>query len=256
MQWDNLPGEKTRQKAENTAVFLSSLSVWTVSAEKGTGMDRSCAGGNGSGSQGRGNAWGGCGGFSEGGTSLKGTGLRFWGCIFFSLLLLTVPLPWVLAAVTAAFFHEICHLGAIYALGGRIGRITAGGSGAEIEMGGLSGFREFLAAAAGPGGSFLLFLLWRQFPRLGICGFFQGIFNLLPVYPMDGGRMVRCLLLPVLGAGKTEKNLLLLEGTILGVLLFFLLRLPGAPGKILTGFLIFRIFSSKIPCKDCAFRVQ
>lgn len=184
------------------------------------------------------------------------SGLRFWGCIFFSLLLLTVPFPWVCAAVLAASFHELCHVGAIYALGGRVGRITAGGSGARIEMWELSGWREFLAAAAGPAGSFLLFFLWRQFPRLAVCGLFQGAFNLLPVYPMDGGRMVSCLLRPVLGAGRTETVLDFLTGTILGVLLFFLLRQPGVPGKILTGFLIFRIFSSKIPCKDWPFRVQ
>ena len=180
----------------------------------------------------------------------------FWGCIFFSLLLLTVPLPWVAAAVLAAAFHELCHVGAIYALGGRVGKISAGGSGARIEMEGLYGFREFLAAAAGPAGSFLLLVFLRNFPRLSICGFFQGAFNLLPVYPMDGGRMLCCLLQPILGEEKTKNIMKFLEGTILCTLLFLLLRQQGAMGKILVGILIFRIFSAKIPCKGCAFRVQ
>ena len=167
-----------------------------------------------------------------------------------------MPLPWAAAAVTAAVFHELCHLAVIYALGGSVGRISAGGSGARIEMAGLSGFREFLAAAAGPGGSFLLLVFLRPCPRLALCGLFQGAFNLLPVYPMDGGRMVYCLLSPFLGEEKTGRILKFLEKAIFCILLFLLLRQPSAAGKILVGFLIFRIFSAKIPCKACAFRVQ
>ena len=60
-----------------------------------------------------------------------------------------------------------------------------------MELGCLSPVRELLAAAAGPVGSLSLMLMGRFFPRLALCGLVQGLFNLLPIYPLDGGRILR-----------------------------------------------------------------
>ena len=114
-----------------------------------------------------------------------------WGCGALALTLLVLPLPWVAAAVLAAAVHELCHYLAIAALGGQVGRIAVGSGGAAMELGCLSPVRELLAAAAGPVGSLSLMLMGRFFPRLALCGLVQGLFNLLPIYPLDGGRILR-----------------------------------------------------------------
>ena len=115
---------------------------------------------------------------------------ELWGCFFLALLLLTVPLKLLAASAVAAGFHELCHIWAVRALGGRVEGAAFTAGGAVLDISGLSSGAEALAAAAGPLGSFLLLLLVRICPALALCAFVQGCFNLLPVYPLDGGRIL------------------------------------------------------------------
>lgn len=117
-------------------------------------------------------------------------------CILLAVFLLTVPLPWLFAALFAAGFHELGHLTAIYLLGGRVQLGKLGSSSADILISPMSRGREALAALGGPLFSLLLLLLWRQLPRLALCAGFQLCYNLLPLYPMDGGRIISCYLSP------------------------------------------------------------
>ncbi len=71
--------------------------------------------------------------------------------------------------------------------------ICIGPLGAKIESYGLSGTGELLCILAGPVGSLMLLLVLRVLPTLGLFGLIQGFFNLLPVYPLDGGRAVVCI---------------------------------------------------------------
>lgn len=48
--------------------------------------------------------------------------------------------------------------------------------------------REVLCALAGPLGGFLLLFLLHSAPRIALCAFVQSVCNLIPVYPLDGGR--------------------------------------------------------------------
>lgn len=105
-----------------------------------------------------------------------------------ALLFLLLPLKWMAAVIGAALVHELFHAAAIWALKGRIRSIRIGTFGAELETEGIEGLREAVCAFAGPVGSFLLAAMMRRFPALGLCGLIQGIFNLVPVYPLDGGR--------------------------------------------------------------------
>ena len=115
-------------------------------------------------------------------------------CLMGAFLLLTLPLNWLLSALAAAAFHELCHGAAILLLGGRIWGIRISAGGAVMETEPLSSGKELVCALAGPAGSLLLVLTFRIFPRVAVCALVQGAFNLLPVFPLDGGRALRCAL--------------------------------------------------------------
>lgn len=169
-----------------------------------------------------------------------------------ALALLVLPLPWLLAAVTAALFHELCHGAVAVALGGSLGDIRLGERGATMEVGGLSNGRELLAAAAGPVGSLGLLLFGRCFPRLALCGLVQGLYNLLPIYPLDGGRILFCLIRFRHSEGVALK-ICRRVGALAGVLAALgLLWLGLYPGAILVLWMAAR----NITCKDGKLRVQ
>lgn len=110
-----------------------------------------------------------------------------------ALAALIVPTKWLMAAVLSAAFHEICHLIAIRISGGNVFRICVGFRGTVIKTAPMPSGRELICTMAGPCGSFLLLFLARWMPELALCGLVQGLYNLLPVYPLDGGRMIRCI---------------------------------------------------------------
>lgn len=183
-----------------------------------------------------------------------------WAYVLGAVLVLVLPLDWLLAALGAAAFHEACHLTAIRVLGGRVleVRIGTGGTIMETELSGRA--RELLCALAGPVGSFLLVFACRLFPKLAICGGIQGIFNLLPVYPLDGGRALRCGL-ELLWPQKAEKIGNWVEVSVLSALVipavagaFFFSwgGIPLAAGLML----ILKAILRKSPCKRSRIGVQ
>ena len=131
-----------------------------------------------------------------------------------ALMLLLLPVHWILAAVVAAAFHELCHLLCLRICGGRVTGFSFGGKGAVIDSGQLSPVNELLCTLAGPVGSLLLLFVLRIFPRIAICGAFHGAFNLLPVYPLDGGRALRCAL-RLLFPTHWQRIFLILQKTLL-----------------------------------------
>ena len=115
-------------------------------------------------------------------------------CILGALMLLQVPLRWMLAWAVAAGLHELGHLAALGCMGCRVGQLRVGASGMVMETGPLTRMQELLAAAAGPAVSLSLLLLCRSFPRVALCGLAQGLYNLLPVRSLDGGRIMKIFL--------------------------------------------------------------
>ncbi len=113
-------------------------------------------------------------------------------CITLALMLLVLPLRWILAWAAAAAFHECCHALAVRLCGGKVIGVRVRGIGAEMSVTGIQGGRELICALAGPLGALMLLLFARWFPATAVCAVFQSVYNLLPIYPMDGGRALRC----------------------------------------------------------------
>lgn len=122
--------------------------------------------------------------------------IQFSAGFFFTsaLLLLVLPLDWLCAVAVASVFHELCHILTLHVLGGRIHRIRIRANGCEIETDRIGEWRQFVCIFAGPMGSISLLSLCRAAPRIAICGLLQGLINLIPVFPLDGGRLLRLLL--------------------------------------------------------------
>ena len=177
-------------------------------------------------------------------------------CFLAAMLLLTLPLQWVAAACLAAVFHELCHIGAIYLTGGQVYRLQIGMGGARIQTDFSCPGQELICALAGPAGSLLLLLLYRKCPRLALCGAVQGFFNLIPVYPMDGGRALSC----ILGCWLPERRESILrwtEGIVFAAAVAVCVYIsPGPAATIVSVLLVCRPFLRKIPCKPGKIKVQ
>ena len=130
-------------------------------------------------------------------------------CLTMAVMLLVLPLDWLLAMAAAGFVHELAHILAVWLLGGRIlsCRISAGG--AVIETSPMESVSQLLCILAGPLGGLALLPLARFLPKLAVCAFVQSAYNLLPLFPLDGGRALGCLLELAAGAEKGERIFLL-----------------------------------------------
>ena len=113
----------------------------------------------------------------------------FW--LVLALMLLLFPLKFLAGVLIAALVHECGHLLAIRLTGGQVLSIRLRAGGAEIEMAPMKPGKEVLCALAGPVMGALTIFAWNWFPELAVAGLVQTVFNLIPVYPLDGGRLVR-----------------------------------------------------------------
>ena len=174
-----------------------------------------------------------------------------------AVLLLIFPVEWLLSWLLAALIHESCHLLAIRLLGGRCQRFRIGAAGAAIEIDPMVPWKETLCALAGPLGGAAAVLLFPLLPMVSVCGIIQTGVNLLPIYPLDGGRIMQCLLVTLLGPDRGEVMArrgewvllaLLLAGGIwcAAVLRWGLVPLVAAIG----------LLTRKIPCKRSPMGLQ
>ena len=112
--------------------------------------------------------------------------------IFVVIGLYLLPVKWLLGWVAAVAVHEAFHYLALRLCGVGVLSCEIGPLGAVIETDAMKWWQEFLSTLAGPLGGSLLILTIKYFPQVAVCGVLHSIYNLLPIYPLDGGRLLRC----------------------------------------------------------------
>ena len=180
-------------------------------------------------------------------------GISATACLLFAFSLLILPLKWIVAALFAAIIHEACHALAVFLCGGRIHGLKIGRNGAVMEAGAIPPGRQWICSLAGPLGSGFLVLLIPYLPRVAFCGGVHCLYNLLPLYPLDGGRVLLCLL-DKLPSSKRDKVYKIIETVTLSALtvgavyLCFWLELGWTP-VFLAAVMWFRARRNS-PCKE------
>lgn len=120
-------------------------------------------------------------------------------CVLAVLAIMLFPLKWSVSWFVAAFFHEMSHYLTLLIFKIKIFSLRITASGAILETEPMSQKQEIISALAGPlGGCGLLFFLYIS-PTISICALFQTLFNLLPIFPLDGGRVLLGTLILVFG---------------------------------------------------------
>lgn len=111
-----------------------------------------------------------------------------------ALALLVLPLDWIVAGVFCAVIHEMFHVAVLKLCGVEILGFSVGCGGARIITGEMNPMQELLCALAGPAGSLSLLMIASAAPVTALFGLIQGLCNLIPVLPLDGGRILSAAL--------------------------------------------------------------
>ena len=178
-----------------------------------------------------------------------------------AIVFLILPLQWLLALITAALFHELCHLVALKLCGGQFRSIQFADRGAVIRASPLSAGKALFCSLAGPIGSLLLLPLARRLPRLAVCAAIQSAYNLLPLRGLDGGHALYYFLTLLLPPHAAQKICRVTQQLFLILLILFclyaslILRLGWLPILAAVDLLI-RGTRGNIPCKTQPLRVQ
>ena len=160
-----------------------------------------------------------------------------------------------LAAMTV---HELAHAAVLLLLGGRIESVRLSFAQVELRTGLLSDRTELWSTAAGPGINLLCGWLFRRWmPAFAAVSLLLALFNLLPVWPLDGGRLLQTLLRMRWGAAGVDasQTLGLLFGLgLLGGAVFAARRWDaGVWPAVTAGALLVRLLRSRYAEKAVAF---
>lgn len=100
-----------------------------------------------------------------------------------------IPIQWVGAWLLSSFAHELGHLLVIIHYKITPWELRFGASGPRIRAAFRYQSEQVFCAAAGPLANLFILLFARWIPRIAVCAMIQAVCNLLPAYPLDGGRI-------------------------------------------------------------------
>lgn len=178
-----------------------------------------------------------------------------------ALLLLLLPIKWLLAWALASSIHELFHYLAIRLSKTPIHSIAVGLQGITIKTGNMSYTTELFCALAGPVGALLVLTVAKWLPLTAVCAYFQSAYNLLPIFPLDGGRALRCFAMQAFSAHTAERFCritqtgMLVLLILLGIYCSIWLHLGMLP-TVIALLLLLKNRQVKFPCKDGKLRVQ
>ena len=160
-----------------------------------------------------------------------------------------------LAAMTV---HELAHAAVLLLLSGRIESVRLSFAQVELWTGLLSDRTELWSTAAGPGINLLCGWLFRRWmPAFAAVSLLLALFNLLPVWPLDGGRLLRTLLRMRWGAAGVDASqtlgLLFGLGLLAGAVFAARRWDAGVWPAVTAGALLVRLLRSRYAEKAVAF---
>ena len=121
-------------------------------------------------------------------------------------ILAWLDLKLCLSFLLSVLVHELGHLLVMKLWKIPVGDVVIGAGGAKIETGTMGHLAELCCAAAGPAAGVAFGLATaRLLPQAAVVSVFLSLINLLPVHPMDGGRILRSILCMNMDEAKVSK---------------------------------------------------
>ena len=148
-----------------------------------------------------------------------------WAVLLMAAVYFAAGIKAVLAVLISVVIHELGHSAAIKLFGGKVVSVRFDSSGLCMDSNGIeSAVGELIVLASGPAAGLIFAAICSHYPENGFAvlltavGFVLTAYNLLPVYPLDGGRMVYTVLSGCIGRKKCA-DIMYLIGIITGTII-------------------------------------
>ena len=181
--------------------------------------------------------------------------------LLWALSALIIPAGWLCAWFAATTVHELGHYISLRFMDVDVSEVRINHSGILMRSRSMTHMQQAVCSLAGPFAGLILLPIMRRYPILAICLLFQSLFNLLPIYPLDGGVVIYELLAQIFGETVAWNSLHIISN-ILRLLVSIIILVIGVQLKSLLLFVVIvAIFLCKtgfvkFPCKPRKVIVQ